>query len=178
MTDVHQVLNIENSNDNDIDVVHPSFEFQKFKDAIDNLVLDVQKFSEVIDGVYELFVESGEEEGLDWKPSQRDIKKKNKNNKLSVDYFESVLKPNVADFYDLRQFLSQPENSSLLKKYRVIVSVLQPKVLTAIDAGHTMDNILGKLSEYIAQKINESSEALDYICGIHYMYYVCDLGKR
>lgn len=113
----------------------------------------------------------------------RDIDKKNEINKLSDDTYEQCISENIEDFSRIRSFLSDPLNIDTKKKYLAIKNTLYPTVISAIDNGQTMDNVLSELnhkfSKYFVNKATANDDSFINCSGFFYfMYYICDLGKR
>ena len=112
-------------------------------------------------------------------PERRDILKKNELNKLSLDYFNNVIKKNMEYFKQIEDFLSDPNNKDLLRKYENTINDLNEEITIHRDEYNAFEMILNHLFKMVIAKFPELKEKRSLIrVFLHYMYYNCDIGKN
>jgi hypothetical protein len=108
------------------------------------------------------------------------IRKKNKLNGLSVDYYEQAIRADsMPHFRNLEEFLRNPRNVAVADCYYDAADELKQKILVQRSRFETFDHVL----LYIIERVQKSNPALRgrrRLVSIltHYMYVNCDIGKK
>ena len=108
------------------------------------------------------------------------LEEKNKKNKLSEEYFNSIIQQSLSYFNQIDQFLKDPKNKELLEAYKDTVQELNSKIISTRSQFNAFESIFDYLYEYILNKNSEElkkGRRLIYIF-LHYMYYNCDIGVK
>ncbi len=151
-----------------------------------NISVNFELLERIINSIYtKLNNDVNQSKKSEEKEFDRDMDLKNKINKLSLATYKNIILENIDEYTKIREFLSNPENISIKRKYLAIKRMLYPSIISAIDTGKTMDEILGQLnskfSDHFNDKFfNEKNDKSFINCSgfFYYMYYICDLGKK
>lgn len=140
------------------------------------LEFDEEDLKEIVLAFSELDVKKGK---LPEIPEKRNIEKKNELNKLSKDYFDDVIRKNLEDFKQIEDFLRDPMNKDLLKKYENTIDDLNEEITIHRDEYEKFDLILNHLYKLVLSKFPELKSKRRLVrTFLHYMYYNCDIGKN
>jgi len=141
------------------------------------LNFDENDLKEIINTFSEISNEEGKE--LSSIPENRDIKTKNVLNKLSEDYFNSVIKKNLIYFDQIREFLTDEINSDYLNKYENTVDDINEEIIVHRDDFMKFDEIFNFLYKFIIENNPELTQNRRLVrVFLHYMYYNCDIGIK
>ena len=108
------------------------------------------------------------------------VKKKNKLNGLSEDYYEQAIRADsMPHFRQLEAFLRNPRNVALADRYYDAADELKQKILVERTHFKTFDHVL----LFVIERVQKSDPALRgrrRLVSIltHYMYMNCDIGKK
>lgn len=118
-----------------------------------------------------------EEKTIPTIPENRDIETKNELNKLSEEYFNSVIKKNLIYFDQIRDFLTDEINSEYLNKYENTIDDINEEIVVHRDEYEKFEEILNFLYKFIVENNPELSQNRRLVrVFLHYMYYNCDIG--
>ena len=108
------------------------------------------------------------------------IDEKNKKNNLSNEFYEECIKEENKYFSSIEKFLKNPKNERYKNKFFGIVSVLKPKVMSALHNGVSMESILSNLFDYFFETKEElKSGKKEYIMLLaYYIYHNCYIGRK
>ena len=106
------------------------------------------------------------------------IEDKNQLNSLSKDYFDNSLKKSYEYFSSISTFLKDEKNSNFKEMYENTVLDINEQILVKRDEFKEFEEILAYLYEYVLSSNIEFKNNRRYIrVFLHYMYYICDIGK-
>lgn len=105
---------------------------------------------------------------------------KNKKNNISDVYFDSIIKPNIQYFNQIRVFLSDLKNAELSEKYLESAEEIQSKIMTYKDDYESLEKIFDIVIEHIFSNLSEKNLKKKKIVRvfIYYMYFSCDIGQK
>ena len=108
------------------------------------------------------------------------IIEKNKLNRLSEEYFNSVFKNSVDDFARIRSFLEDPKNETLLTMYQNTISDIQEEITIKRTEYRAFDEILNHLYKVVLDTENSTLKNNRRLIRVflHYMYFHCDIGVK
>tara|TARA_R110002012_G_scaffold263074_3_gene445567 strand:+ start:153 stop:1070 length:918 start_codon:yes stop_codon:yes gene_type:complete len=110
-------------------------------------------------------------------PEHRDIQIKNELNRLSKEYFNSVIKKNIIYFDQIRDFLTDEINSEYLNKYENTIDDINEEIVLHRDEFEKFEEILNYLYKFIVENNPELTQNRRLVrVFLHYMYYNCDIG--
>lgn len=106
------------------------------------------------------------------------LHKKNILNKMGEAYFNNSFKKSIDNFAKIKNFLENPENTLLLKKYENTISDINDKIILRRDEYGAFEEIITYIYDYI---LNSNIELLKdnrklIRIFLHYMYFNCDIG--
>lgn len=105
---------------------------------------------------------------------------KNKLNSLSDDYFQTMKQDYLADFYKIDNFLRDPKNELILKKYNNIAKLFRNRIVGIRHNHTTFDDVLQTICTEMFDCREELLTGNEYlsILLVNYMYWNCDIGKK
>ena len=105
---------------------------------------------------------------------------KNKKNNISDVYFDSIIKPNIQYFNQIKTFLSDLKNAELSEKYLESAEEIQSKIMTYKDDYESLEKIFDIVIEHIFSNLSEKNLKKKKIVRvfIYYMYFSCDIGQK
>lgn len=105
---------------------------------------------------------------------------KNKKNSISDAYFDSIIKPNIQYFDQIKTFLSDLKNAELSEKYFESAEEIQSKIMTYKDDYKSLEKIFDIVIEHIFSNLSEKNLKKKKIVRvfIYYMYFSCDIGQK
>ncbi len=145
-----------------------------------NILAVIEEFNSNLD----LFEESGTENILDGEFENIDKTEKNKLNKLSDEYFDTICEEYLPYFYKIDKFLKAPQNKDTLVKYRKIAQQLKVSIAAKRKKFDYFEEILDDIMATIIDAIREGRQKFDedvvnvFIIFLNYMYWNCDIGRR
>lgn len=109
-----------------------------------------------------------------------ELSKKNELNKLSQEYFNNVIKPNISEFDTIKRFLSDPINSEINEIYMDASSDLKAKIELHKDEFEGFEAIIEQVYDSIVSSDSVSFRYKKRLIRIvlHYMYCTCDIGRK
>lgn len=109
---------------------------------------------------------------------KRDIKNKNKINKLTEDYFQGAVIKNLVYFNQIERFLQDPINDEYLNKYENTIEDINTQIILHRADFDTFDRVIEYIYKYVMLNNNELKSKRRLVrLFLQYMYYICDIGK-
>lgn len=122
-------------------------------------------------------ISKDEEKTIPAIPENRDIETKNVLNRLSEEYFNSIIKKNLIYFDQIRDFLTDEINSEYLNKYDNTIDDINEEIIIHRDEFEKFEEILNFLYKFIVENNPELDQNRRLVrVFLHYMYYNCDIG--
>ena len=150
------------------------------KHGLQVLLQPLQFYDDDIREVIEAFssVHTKKEIKTDFKYISKD--EKNKKNSISDAYFDSIIKPNIQYFNQIKTFLSDLKNAELSEKYFESAEEIQSKIMTYKDDYESLEKIFDIVIEHIFSNLSEKNLKKKKIVRvfIYYMYFSCDIGQK
>lgn len=137
----------------------------------------IEEFNKHLD----LFEENGDFNISDAEFENIDKIEKNRLNKLSDEYFDTICEEFLQYFYKIDRFLKSPQNKDVLKKYRKIAQQLKVSIAANRTKFNYFEEILDDIVATILKAVKQSEQNLDVnviIVFLNYMYWNCDIGRR
>lgn len=146
-------------------------------DAVDSpLIVSPDDLSEVVQALAQYKDKVGM---LDDVPVPRvTYERKNNLNNMSPEYAKEQLKKYLKDTYQIKLFLSAPENIDLLRMYESVVEEFQFKIIAKQKDYQTFDNVMEYLVDLLFNRdpiLNKNKRLTRAM--LFYMYWNCDIGK-
>lgn len=129
----------------------------------------------------DLFEENGNENITDKEFENIEKPEKNRLNKLSDEYFDTICEEFLPYFYKIDKFLKAPQNKSTSVKYRKIAQQLKVSIAANRRKFDYFEEILDDIVATIVGAIRENKQNFDVnviIVFLNYMYWNCDIGRR
>lgn len=172
-----QNANLKNSNNN---VITQTI---KYSSILDHLVFSCEFLERVINIIYKNLDTVEPSGNSNVEKFHRNMKKKNKLNRLSSNTYDNIMKPNAEEYFKIKDFLTNSNNKDLKKKYLSIKNSLYPGIIESVNQGKSMDDILNRLNSNFSTYFNDSDQDSDdsyQNCSgfFYYMYFICDVGKN
>lgn len=108
-------------------------------------------------------------------------KDKNKLNKLSDEYFDTICEDFLPYFHKIDKFLIAPQNKKILKTYRKIAFQLKSSIAANRKKYDYFEEILDDIVGRIIEEIRIGEQEIDVslvVVFMNYMYWNCDIGRR
>lgn len=145
----------------------------------DFFTLDPRDLTEVILGFHSFFAKNKKQSDQTSNFDYVGMKKKNKVNGLSREFFDNIRRNSLSYFQEIENFLENPRNIELNDLYEDMVDELRQKIIADRKKFGSFDEVLVHLRDLIAQG-NEALKARKRYANIflHYMYCNCDIGSH
>jgi hypothetical protein len=103
---------------------------------------------------------------------------KNRINKMSSEYAETIRRNYLSETPQIRTFLSMPENEPLLMAYQDVVEEFQLKIVAKRANHQSFDEVMNYLMDLLFKRdpILRAHKRLTRIM-LFYMYWNCDIGS-
>lgn len=130
-------------------------------------------------------------EALNFQISKNDIKsehlpvervsyaQKNKINRMSAEYDKYIRKKFLKETHQIKEFLANPENIDILKKYQSTVDEFQMKVIAKRKNYQLFDDVMNYLFDLLFDRdavLSRNKKLTRAV--LFYMYWNCDLGEN
>lgn len=109
-----------------------------------------------------------------------EIEEKNKKNNISEEFYEECIKEDLGYFVEIDRFLKNPKNKKHKDKFFGIIKTLKPKIITALDNGEKMQDVLSKLFDYFFETKQTCATGKEFLATTlaYYMYHSCYIGRK
>ena len=117
------------------------------------------------------------EVGLDENIERVKFAEKNKSNSLSDDY-ANIIKKDIQNFTEIRNFLSLPDNAHLLEKYQAAAEEFHCQIVANRSDYLNFDKVLNHIYDLLIDRdIDLARNKRLTRRMLHYMYWNCDIGS-
>jgi hypothetical protein len=111
-------------------------------------------------------------------PVSASLDEKNEQNDLSEVYYRTIQKRSAAYFGQLRDFLRDPINADLARRYEILTGELDFKVMSRRGDFVGFERVFEALYDQALELVPDLSDRGDLLwVFLHFMYWDCDLGE-
>lgn len=152
---------------------------------INAISIDPNQLGILINSYFEKMVTLREivTETFNEKIKRTDIKRKNKINSMSDNYYRVGIRDYIGFFNEIHDFLSNPANERANKRYNLISRDIKRKLtafkvrFTSFD--ETFEYVLSEFNRRVCEDFELELEQIELVPVLFaYMYYFCDIGEN